>query len=100
TTAPTSTTKPPKDAGTTTDAGPHTASAALRACAEAKGDIACIADVVTRMNAIVAKGGDGACFVATLPRPLAVVATLNTASAQPAGGSGAPRLLFMLPKVV
>lgn len=99
TTAPTSSTKPPtKDAGTV-QAGPH-ANAALVKCAESKGDIASIGDVVTRLNGIIAKGGDGACFVATLPRPLSVVATLNMASAQPAGGRGAPRIFFMLPKVV
>jgi hypothetical protein len=96
--APTSPAKPGADGGAT-DAGPHD-SEKLRLCAESKGDIGSIADAVTRLNAIVAKGGDGACFVATLPRPLAVVATLNVASAQPAGGRGAPRMFFMLPKLV
>jgi hypothetical protein len=99
TTQPTSSANVPKDSGAPND-GPHTASEALRRCAESKGDIGSIADAVTRLNAIAAKGGDGACFIATLPRPLAVVATLNTASAQPAGGSSAPRMFFMLPKVV
>jgi hypothetical protein len=99
TTAPTSSTAPLKDGGTT-DGGPHAANEALRRCAESKGEIGSIADAVTRLNAIIGKGGDGACFVATLPRPLAVVATLNTASAQPAGGRGAPRLFLMLPKLV
>jgi hypothetical protein len=75
-------------------------SEALRQCAESKGDIGSIADAVTRLNAIISKGGDGACFVATLPRPLAVVATLNTTSAQPAFGRDGPRLFFMLPKLV
>lgn len=98
TTAPTSSAKPATDGGSQ-DAGPHP-SAALQQCAESKGDIASIADAVTRLNAIVAKGGDGACFVATLPRPLAVVATLNGVSGQPAGGRGAPRIFFMLPKIV
>ena len=76
------------------------ASEALRRCAESKGDLGSIADAITRLNAIIDRGGDGACFVATLPRPLAVVATLNAASAQPAGGRGAPRIFFMLPKLV
>lgn len=98
TAAPTSSTKPPSDAGGA-PRGPHASEALLR-CAESKGDIGSIADAVTRLNAIIAKGGDGACFVATLPRPLAVVATLNVASAQPAGGRGAPRIFFMLPKLV
>lgn len=98
--APTSSKPASNDAGPPADAGPHMANEALRRCAESKGDIASIADAVARMNAIISKGGDGACFVATLPRPLAVVATLNTASAQPAGGLGAPRMFFMLPKIV
>ncbi|MBX3206174.1 MAG: hypothetical protein KF764_13975 [Labilithrix sp.] len=59
-----------------------------------------MARAADRPNAIIGRGGDGACFVATLPRPLAVVATLNTTSAQLAGGRGAPRLFFMLPKLV
>lgn len=100
TTAPTSSTAAPKDGEAPDGEGPHAASEALRRCAESKGEVASIADAVTRLNAIVSKGGDGACFVATLPRPLAVVATLNTASAQPAGGRGAPRLFLMLPKLV
>ena len=99
TTAPTSSAPTPKDAGAA-DGGPHMASEALRRCAESKGDLGSIADAITRLNAIIDKGGDGACFVATLPRPLAVVATLNATSAQPAGGRGAPRLFFMLPKLV
>ena len=76
------------------------ASEALRRCAESKGDLESIADAIARLNAIIDRGGDGACFVATLPRPLPVVATLNPTSAQPAGGRGAPRLLLMLPKLV
>jgi len=101
TTAPTSSAKPPKDAGGgAQDAGPHAANANLQKCAESKGDVNSIADAVTRLNALIAKGGDGACFVATLPRPLAVTATFNQASAQPAGGLGAPRIFLMLPKLV
>jgi hypothetical protein len=64
-----------------------------------KGEIGSIADAITRLNAL-APNGDGPCFIATLPRPLAVVATLGVSSAQPAGGRGAPRLLLMLPKIV
>ena len=75
-------------------------SEALRRCAESKGDLESIADAIARLNAIIDKGGDGACFLATLPRPLPVVATLSATSAQPAGGRGAPRLFFMLPKLV
>lgn len=81
------------------DLGPHVASEALRRCAEAKGDVGSIAEAVARLNAL-APNADGPCFVATLPRPLAVVATNAVISAQPAGGLGAPRLFFMLPKLV
>jgi hypothetical protein len=55
--------------------------------------------VIARLNAL-GPGTDGACFVASLPRPLAVTATIGTTSAQPANGRGAPRLFFMLPKIV
>lgn len=88
----------PRDAGAR-DAGPHVVSEALLRCAERKGDVGSIADAVVRVNAL-APNGDGPCFVATLPRPLSVVATLGVTSAQPAGGRGSPRLFFMLPKVV
>jgi len=94
-----STTPAPKSDGGVKDAGPHGASDALRKCAESKGAIGSIADAVMRLNAL-APNADGPCFVATLPRPLAVVATLGVTSAQPAGGRGAPRLLLMLPKLV
>lgn len=93
------TTPSPKDAGAK-DAGPHAPSEALVRCAETKGEIGSIADAVARLNALAPKGGDGPCFVASLPRPLSVVATLGATSAQPAGGRGAPRLFFMLPKIV
>lgn len=100
TTAPTSSATPAKDAGASDGGGPHGASEALRRCAESKGEVRSITEAVTRLNSLIAKGGDGACFVATLPRPLAVVATFNKASAQPAGGLGAPRIFLMLPKLV
>lgn len=54
-----------------------------------------IADAVDRMNALPS-GPDGACFVASLPRPLAIVATTNGVSAQPAGGPSDPRVFLML----
>jgi hypothetical protein len=96
---PSSTAPPaPRDGGAK-DAGPHVASEALRRCAESKGEIGSIAEAIARISAL-APQGDGPCFIATLPRPLAVVATLGVSSAQPAGGRGAPRLLLMLPKLV
>lgn len=88
----------PRDGGAKEAGSPHE-SAALRKCAESKGEIGSIAEAVTRLNAL-APQADGPCFIATLPRPLAVVATLNATSAQPAGGRGAPRLFFLLPKLV
>ncbi len=89
------------DAGGTAanDAGRHVAGEALRRCAETKGEIGSIGDAVARLNALL-PDADGPCFVASLPRPLAVVATSGVISAQPAGGSGAPRIFLMLPKVV
>jgi hypothetical protein len=89
----------PNDAGAKDGGGPHVASETLRRCAESKGELGSIADAVARLN-LLAPQGDGPCFVATLPRPLAVVATLGVTSAQPANGRGAPRLFFMLPKLV
>ncbi len=97
---PTSSTTPPpaKDAGAK-DAGPHGPSDALLECAKSKGDIGSIADAVARLDALGPKS-NGPCFIATLPRPLAVVATSAKVSAQPAFGTSAPRLLLMLPKIV
>lgn len=82
------------------DGGPaHRASDVLRRCAEARGEPSAITDAVARLGALPLPA-DGACFVATLPRPLAVVATLGVTSAQPAGGKSSPRLFFLLPKLV
>ena len=87
----------PRDSGAK-PTGVHASDALLR-CAQSKGDIGSIADAVARLNKL-APNADGPCFVATLPRPLAVVAAIGKTSAQPAGGRGAPRLFFMLPKLV
>jgi hypothetical protein len=94
--APTSTTKPPANDGGKKD--PH-ASEALRRCAAMQGPMESIAGAIARLNAL-APNADGPCFIASLPRPLAVTATVGTTSAQPAGGRGAPRLFLMLPKLV
>lgn len=90
---------PGRSDGGTTSADPHHASDAVRRCAESKGELGSIADAVARLNAL-GTNVDGPCFIATLPRPLAVVATLAKTSAQPAGGRGAPRILFLLPKLI
>lgn len=80
-------------------AAPHPVSGTLQACSQKKGDIKTIADAVARFNAL-APNADAACFLATLPRPLAVVATSGVTSAQPAGGKDSPRLFFLLPTLV
>ncbi|MBX3233747.1 MAG: hypothetical protein KIT84_09235 [Labilithrix sp.] len=77
----------------------HAASDALRRCAEVAGTPASIEDTMARLGALPAPA-DGPCFVATLPRPLAVVATRGVTSAQPAAGPSSPRLFFLLPKLV
>ncbi|WP_181197371.1 hypothetical protein [Enhygromyxa salina] len=53
-----------------------------------------IADVVERVNALP-RPVSVACFVASLPRPLAVVASSSEFSAQPAVGAGNPRLFIL-----
>lgn len=50
-------------------------------------------DVLARVNALPKPLGV-ACFLASLPRPLAVVATSSRFSAQPAGGPEDPRLFL------
>jgi len=77
----------------------HQASEALRACAAGGGPVDTIAAVVGRVNALHVPV-DSACFVASLPRPLQVVATTNTVSAQPAVGRSSPRILLLTPGVV
>jgi hypothetical protein len=82
----------------------HRASDVLRQCADATGrgatgELTTITDAVARLGALPLPAG-GPCFVATLPRPLAVVATIGVVSAQPAGGASSPRLFFLLPKLV
>ena len=84
-----------RDAGKTTTHGP---SAELRRCAAGRREPTSIEDAIGRIDALVP--ADGPCVVAALPRPLAVVATLGTVSAQPAGGKNSPRLFFLLPKLV
>lgn len=65
----------------------HEVSAQLLACAavgEGGAPVTSIASVVDRMNALP-QPATGPCFVASLPRPLKVIATTGTVSAQPAG---------------
>lgn len=53
-----------------------------------------IADVVTRINALPAPVSL-ACFVASLPRPLALVASTSVLSVQPAEGPESPRIFVL-----
>lgn len=79
--------------GSAADAGSSPVS--LDACAAMGGATpATIADVVARINALPAPATI-ACLVASLPRPLSVVATTSPSSAQPAGGSDSPRLFIV-----
>lgn len=78
--------------------GGHRASAALFRCAIGRREPTSIPDQITRINALLP--ADGPCIVASLPRPLSVVATKSRESAQPAGGDDSPRLFFVLPKLV
>ena len=81
------------------DAG-HPISAALLGCASEPGNpLTSIAGVVGRVNALPHPVG-GPCFVASLARPLAVVATTGTITPQPAGGPHDPRIFIMAPGVV
>lgn len=58
-----------------------------------------MAATVERLNALPAPV-DGPCFVASLPRPLSLVATTGVASAQPAVSRASPRIFFLLPGLV
>lgn len=77
----------------------HRANETLRSCAAAGGPVTSIATAVTRLNALPPPV-DAPCFVASLPRPLSVVATSGVTSAQPAAGKENPRLFLLLPGVV
>jgi hypothetical protein len=56
-----------------------------------------IADVVARINSLPEPSI--ACLVASLPRPLSLVASLGVTSLQPAANSNAPRIFIMLDKL-
>lgn len=67
--------------------------------AKMKGDVTSISAVIDRVNALP-HPTSGACLVASLPRPLQVVATTGVTSAQPAGGPHEPRLFLINSGVV
>ena len=58
-----------------------------------------IEEAVVLLNALP-KPTTVACFVETLPRPLAAVATTSTASAQPAGSPRSPRIFLKLDQLL
>lgn len=89
------------DAGTPVpDGGGHAEPEALLRCAAAgAGAVTSIAQVVDRLNALP-HPVTGPCLVASLPRPLSVVATLEANSAQPAEGPHDPRVFLMPPGLV
>lgn len=81
------------------DAG-HPMSAAISQCGEQQGSpLKSIAEVIDRVNTLP-HPLSGPCFVAGLARPMAVVATTGTVSAQPAGGPHDPRVFILSPGVV
>lgn len=77
----------------------HPGKAALAACAAAPRSVDTIAAVVERAGALP-KPVSVACFVASLARPLAVVATTSAASAQPAASAKSPRVFIVTPGLV
>lgn len=89
-----------KDAGAEGGAAPsHPGKAALASCAASPRSPSTIADVVDQADALP-KPASVACFVASLARPLAVVATTSAASAQPAASAKSPRVFVVTPGLV
>lgn len=82
------------------DAGSH-ASAALKACAAVTepARVTTIGAAVNRLNALPPPV-TAPCFVASLPRPIEVVATNSVFSAQPAHSRESPRIFLFLPALV
>jgi hypothetical protein len=70
--------------------------AACRAALARPEDITTITGVVRHINALP-QPASVSCFVASLPRPLSIVATSSMASAQPAAGVRAPRIFVITP---
>lgn len=80
------------------DAGNH-ASAALNACASVRGRVTTITAATERLNALPPPVTP-ACFVASLSRPIDLVATTSIFSAQPAASRESPRIFVMVPALV
>lgn len=76
------------------DAGGHRASEALEACAALRGPVESIAQTVERLNTLP-RPVNVPCFVASIARPLDLVVTTSTVSAQPSESSKSPRIFIM-----
>lgn len=77
----------------------HPGKSALAACAASPRSVDTIAAVVERAGALP-KPASVACFVASLARPLSIVATKSAASAQPAASAKSPRVFLLTPGLV
>ncbi len=80
------------------DAG-HQPSATLKACAASPAGVDSIAQAVERLNALPPPV-DNACFIASLARPLQLVASRSMFSAQPAPDAVDPRIFVLSPQLV
>lgn len=80
------------------DGGAGHVSEALKACAQLQGPVLTIAQAVERLNALP-RPVSVACFVASVARPLELVATTSTTSAQPSVSSKSPRIFILTPGV-
>lgn len=73
----------------------HQPSQALRDCARLQAPVSTLEEAIARVNALP-KPVTGPCFVASLPRPLDVVATTSITSAQPATNEKSPRIFLLV----
>jgi hypothetical protein len=79
----------------------NAAQRALSACAArvaSAADLASTSAVLRHINALPPPA-TVPCFLASLPRPLTVVATTSVSSAQPAFGARSPRIFILTPKL-
>lgn len=67
----------------------------LTQCSRVSGPVRSIESAVTRINALP-EPVNVACFIASLPRPLSLVANVSVTSAQPAVGKTNPRIFIFL----
>jgi hypothetical protein len=77
----------------------HRAPEALQTCGSSPAAVGSIAQTLARFNGLPPPVS-GPCFIASLQRPLNVVATKGTLSLQPAEGAENPRIFILAPQVV